>query len=58
MWHMSYYKMGWDLGADPFWVLGPRITVFFELGLDPFLNLGPGTWGTLRGACIASSKYR
>ena len=52
-------RMGWDLGPDPFfstfgsWDLGLRPFLSWDLGPDPFLNLGPGTWGTLRGACIA-----
>ena len=51
MWRVPYHKMGWDLGQDPFLVMEPGITAFFELGPGPrpFLNLGPGTSGTWGG---------
>ena len=51
-----YPSASWDLGPDPFCVLGPGIMAFFELGPGPgflkildfrksgiFENLGPGT---------------
>ena len=37
-----YPSASWDLGPDPFCVLGPGIVAFFELGPGPrfFENLG------------------